>query len=202
MPIEPITHTSRRTAGDEEQAGVDAIRFPITTREIAASGGVYTASDVVWSVQRELLSYTPKLGDWITDEDGTRWVIQDVSLSRLTGEYKFTARDLVLALDLRDTVDVWRPTYDADAAGSGVADYGAEPVYEGLAARIQETDGTVAEAHGREVVERRYTIYLADRVTLQAGDQVRDGEVVYEVIDYREPDRIDVLMQVNVIRRT
>lgn len=199
---EQVTHVSRATSGDTEQESVVAHRMPVSVREAAASGGVYTTADTVWTIQDALLNLPPKVADWIEDADGVIHVVLDQSYSRLTDAWRMTCRELRLALDLRDTVDVWRPTYAADDAGSDVPDYGAEPVYEDLAARIQETDGTVAEVHGREQVERRYTIYLADRVTLNAGDQVRDGDTAYEVIDYQGPDRIDALGVVNCVRRT
>ncbi len=197
--IELVNHTSVRTSGDLVQSNVEAIAFPITAREAANSGGVYITGDIRWSISGPLLTREPKPRDRLTDGTGTAWVVLDWSYSRLTKEYQLNSRDLRIAADLRDLVDVYRPTWSADAAGSPIPSYAA--VYSGLYARIQETDGQTTEERGKITTERHYTIYFQDTIEVTAEDQIRVDDVVYQVVSYADPDMIHALMGVNVVRK-
>ena len=49
--------------------------------------------------------------------------------------------------------------------------------------------------------ERRYTIFFESTITVKAEDQIREGAVVYQVVDYADPDMIHALQGVNVVKK-
>lgn len=196
---ETVSHVSERDSGDLTQNNVTALRLPVTSREAAQSEGRYTTRDLVWLVPGQLLTRTPKESDRIVDDDSVPWVVIDYSHSPLDNTYRLTCKNLRIAADLNDLVDLYRPAFTADAAGSLVPSYAV--VTSDLVCRIQELTGQVVEERGKFTTERRYVIYFEDRITVQAEDQIRDGSTIYQVVDYADPDSINGLMGVNAIRK-
>ena len=195
---ETVSHVSKRNSADLQQDSLTALRLPVTSREAANSGGVYTTRDVVFLIPGHLMSYVPKEKDRVVT-GGVTWVVMDWSHSPLDHTYRLTCRNLRIAADLSNTVTVYRPTFTADAAGSAIPTYSA--VYSDLACRIQEISGQALGERGKMTTERRYTIFFESTITVKAEDQIREGAVVYQVVDYADPDMIHALQGVNVVKK-
>ena len=73
------TETVSYTQGTTTDSSVaNAWHTPISRREMAASGGMYTGQEVVWHLPVALLSITdPREGDTITDASGIKWSVKE-----------------------------------------------------------------------------------------------------------------------------
>lgn len=196
---EAVTLVSVATAGNTNVPVATALRLPMTTKEIVASGGVYTGQDVIWMLPGALLGATvPKPADRVQDAAATDWTILEVSKGILDRMYKCTARDLVLANGLRDAVDIFRPTNSQDAVGNRVPIYGAVPIYSAIPGKLQDLGGDAEDVHGKRGLRKRYSCWLGQRVVVTTEDQVRVSGVTYQITGYADPDRIDVLMRLDL----
>jgi hypothetical protein len=203
----------RRDLPDYRAEVASVLRRQVAAREAAASGGVYTTDDVRFHVPRELLldaagdRLAPKPGDAVLEGDdfsaGTyrRWTVLGVEKATLDTRWGLVCRELKVAFDLRDVVEIWSPANAQDAAAGRLAEpYAARLT--GLAARIQEVAADVVDERGKRGMRRRYEVYLERRVTVGNEEQLRDARTgaVYEVRGSREPDRIDRLMVIDCER--
>jgi hypothetical protein len=205
--LEAVTLRSVANAGDTDTAVTSAKRRAVTTREQAASGGRYTASDLNWFLPVTLLgSVTPKPADVVIDGDSRQWTALDVQLMALRTVWKLTTRDFAIAYSLRDMVDWYEPapTQSVDVAGH------REPTWVprklALACRVQEQSAEVVEAFGKMVTQRRYAVWCETRIAPTHEGQLRwttdAGEVrTLEVTGVTEADRIDALTRVDCIYR-
>lgn len=176
-----------------------AIRSPITKREMEASNGAYLSCDVTWLIPGKLVDRVPPTpGDVIEDDEEIDWTILDFSADNLTGDYLCVCRDLVLVHGLTTPVTIYRPTNTQDDQGNRNPSYAAVSQYTNLPAKVQEQDGERQEAFGKQGFRRRYSVYLGSRVVVTTEDQVRVGSTVYQIVSYRNPDRIGELMQLEV----
>ena len=125
------------------------------------------------------------LGSWLTfgssvDRKATREIVH---------------RAYDLGINLFDTADAY-------AKGEGGAD---EPTWHtwktGLRARIQPARIQVKDQHERRVTTAGFKVFLADDVPVDHTHRIRgpDG-TVYRVVGYRKADRIDALVEVDVVR--
>lgn len=200
---EAVTYFSHAAEGDTAYALSDCKRRQLTFKELAGSAGVYVGADRAWLIPAAILppGLTPKLADRIRDAQGTDWtVIGDAQLNSYQTWYRLVCRDLVLVNELRDLADVYRPQNNQDPAGNRVPDYAGAPAYAQVPCRLQEQEGTREESFGKLGLTRRYTVYLGQRLTVTAEDRLVVGGVNYQVTGYRNPDRIDLLMEIDVER--
>ena len=196
---ESVTHVSIRAAGNLADAIANALRHQVTERDAIASGGVYTTQDVAWNLPAIQAANAPKPGDTITDSDAVVWTILQVDRATLKTRWRCTSRDLILANDLRHTVEIWAPQYSDNQAGGRVPVY--IPQQTGLAARVQELAADRIEERGKRGTRRQYEIYLAFTVAVTTDHQVRHDGTIYEIIGYREPDQIGSLMVLSCERK-
>lgn len=210
--LETVVFRSDRKALEDYFVEVEScLRRQISTREQAASGGVYQAGDVRWHIPKTLLldaaanGLEPKPGDYLQesideDEESFRnWTILAVEKATLDTRWGLVCRDLRIAFDLRELVEVWSPDNAQDQAVSRVPVF--SPRITGLAARIQEVSADVVDERGKRGLRHRYEVFVERRITVSNEDQLRDASGnVYEVRGYRQPDRIDELQLIEVER--
>ena len=195
--LEPVTLTRQGSSTTSEVTG--ALRRVLTTAEARASQGNFTTSDVAWHLPGDEPDAPPRLGDVIVDADGRRWTVLAVQQTTLGGRRRCVCRDLAIVHKLDAYVDIEKATY---AKGAGGAE---EPTWHtwktGLRARIQPVEAEVDDAHQQRVTSAKYTVFLADAVTLDHTHRIKGPDAtVYRVTGYRKADRIDALTEIDVIR--
>lgn len=196
-----------------------AKRRNLTSRELAASGGVYSPKDQVWLLPDALFptGILSKPGDVIVEQggaldgtlDGTRWTVLEESWGKNRQTRRLTCRNLTLAFDLRDLVTIERPAISSDAAGVQVKAYPSDPsnpggvvLYANLPARAQLVTKEVAEQYGVRGLEGKYRVIVAQEVDVTSEDRLRlDNGLYLDVAGYENAARIDELPVVVCERR-
>lgn len=200
--LEAVTLRESATSGYTEHAITKAKRRAVTTREQAASGGVYLASDVVWLIPNELLpsGVEPKPADQIEDADGVQWTIIEIQpRGKFGNTWRLVTRNLILAADLRSEADVLRPSFAVDNAAQRAPVFAQ--VYADVPCRLQEVDHQIADVDGGSTDHREYMLYVGQRLVLRAGDVIEIASVRYDVTGAGSWDRIDRLGEVRLTRR-
>lgn len=176
-----------------------ALRRPIRTREARASEGRYTASDVAWHLPASEMTTAPRPGDVIVDDDGRRWTVLDVKKTMLNARWQCAARNLAVVHGLDQYVDVEKAIY---TKGEGGADQPTWQVWKtGLRAKIQPAEVEVRDEHDGRATTAAFKVFLADDVFLDHTHRIKgpDG-AAYRVTGYRKADRIDALVEIDVVR--
>jgi hypothetical protein len=196
----PITLRSLGLSGYTPYPVSDAKPRAISTREAAASGGVYTTQDRVWLIPAELISgTTPKLGDLIRTAANVDWTILSIDpLGKFGNTYRLTTRNLKLVAGLTQTARVLRPSTAVDSAGQRNPTF--TEVYANLACKLQEQSHGLPEFQGGSTDRREYMLYVGTRLILLAGDVVEINSKRYDVVGSGSWDRIDQLGEVRLVR--
>jgi len=171
----------------------------VRTRELEKSGGRYTAGDVTWHLPESELADAPRPGDVIVDQEGQRWTVLDLQHTALAGRWRCVARNLAVVHGLDDYVDIEKATY---AKGDGGADVPTWHTWKtGLRAKIQPARLQMRDEHERRVGAAEFTIFLAEDVAVDHTHRIKgpDG-TIYRVAGYRKADRIDALLELDVVR--
>ena len=200
---EAVTYQSRRAAGGPKAPIPVAKRRPLKKHELSASGGVYTGLDRVWIVPAALLppGVVPKPADVLTDAKGTPWTVLEAAAAKTDQTWRLTSRDLVLAYDLRDMVNVERAAISYDAAGAAIKAFptgspsGGQVLYAGLPARVQLLTGEIAEERGIRGTERAYDVIVGGQVddVSEAEDRINWNGVYLDIVRLKNAERIDEL---------
>lgn len=191
---EPVTLTSVATAGDTEQDVLEALRRPLTNREIAASYGVYTARDVRWLLPVELVDGSIKPRDRITDEDDVVWTVLEVLPKAALGCFWRTiCRALAIVEELKDLITVEVPTIGQSATGAITRTWTVK--YSAIAGRAQPQEETDFDERGKQATRTTYRIYVGQQIDPRnsAGDWGRvkvNGGAAMNITSYQDPERI------------
>lgn len=180
-----------------------------TIKELAASGGVYTATDLIWIIPRAEApglaeQFPPKPGDVFEDEaEGVAWtVLQVMPFGALKSFWRLVTRNLTLAYDLRDTVTIVRPTITTGTAAEPVFTWppdGGRYIVSELAARVQPSGGdAIGIRNDVETLQKALHVYLATQVDVRMGDRVIVASGDYKgqtlrVLSMSNESRIDEL---------
>ncbi len=143
--------------------------------------GRFTAGDVVWRLPTAHLPAAPQLGDVLLDAAGGRWTILEVEQPPLGAGWRCTARDLVPAYSLDDSVAVLEPVYVKGCGGAAEATWTVWRT--GVRASIQPIREAPALARGTRRTAVRVRILLAENLDLSAAHRIRgpDG-TVYRIL--------------------
>jgi head-tail adaptor len=192
--------TLARADGSPGVAVPSALRLATRTREAAPCGGHYQTSDVVWHLPTAELAEGPHLGDAIVDAAGQRWTILEVQCAGRGTRWRCAARNLAIAAGLDATVDIEQATYAKGASGTDVPTWTLWRA--GVAARIQPVQSDVRTAAGRQCVETRVTIYLAEDVGVAPAHRIRGPEGgYYTILAVRKASRADALVEIDAVCR-
>ena len=158
-----------------EFAVATAKKSSLTGQELYASGGTYTGQDRKWYLPAASFpqGFATKPGDVIVDAARRRWTVLGDSSQDVGATFRLTCRDLVLAWDLRDRIDVERAAISSDSAGAAVKTFppaGGKVAYPSLTCRVQPEEETVADLQGirgsatryRVIVERQLAVIVAE----------------------------------------
>jgi len=216
--LETATYRSVRTSGTMVEYVVDAaLRRAPTRRELAASNGVYQATDTVWLIPRVVLDgalsaegQRPKPRDTITPSEGGEWTALEVAEEVDRTIYRFTTRNLVIHLDLFDAIDIERAGVVYNNAGIPDKQFppegGGRVLYSALPCRVQKDEERIADERLLRGEEVPYTIFLSRQVVIDAAeDRVKwtDGSTVryLDIVRLVMPDRLDELPRLECVLR-
>ncbi|MBN1590950.1 MAG: hypothetical protein JW888_15660 [Pirellulales bacterium] len=190
--------TLLRPGTSDETHIAHAVRAAVRASEARSSGGKYTEDDVVWQLDAMETSTRPEPADVIVDAESQRWTILTARRTT-TGRWRCVCRNLAIAHGLDQYVDIEVAVYAKDAAGAEVAAW--HPWRTGIRARIQPIRAAVEDDHQRRTFLRESKIFVADQLELDQTHRIRapDG-TLYRVAGCEKADRIDALMEINVIR--
>jgi hypothetical protein len=194
---EAVTVTSVRNSGNVatpvDRAGV----YRVSLKEAAASNGVYQAGDLKVAVATDAVAFQPKPRDTV-GYGGLLYTVLDVTGSAWAKFWALMCRNLALAADLRDTGTLYRAAPAASASGLRVPHLAAVGGATAIPCRVQgEGGGPVQFADGR-VMAGRYVCYVGQDVFAQVGDVWEVAGARYTVTGWRDPDRIDALMRLDL----
>ncbi|MES2342322.1 MAG: hypothetical protein V4597_11635 [Pseudomonadota bacterium] len=187
------------TANDQDT--ISWARFRASNRkEQMASGGVYTGEDkaCLFPVAVLVPGFIPKPRDVVIDQDdGSRWTVLEANLGKLDQTWKLMTRNLALAHDLVDRIDVQRATLAYDDSGVAVKVWppaGGVTLYPQIPARVQLVAGQIVDERGLRGFSGSHQCFV-DR---ELGDVTNEDRVLfqgryYEVRGYRQAEMVDQL---------
>jgi len=195
--LETVTVT--RPGSSAATVVTGALRSVVHSRQVAESAGQYTVGDVAWHLPAGELAGSPQVGDVIIDAADQRWTVLRVQKTSLATRWRCVARNLAVVHGLDAYIDIEKATV---AKGEGGAETRSWHTWKtGLRAKIQPAGMQVRREHDREVSRARFTIYLAHDLDLDRSHRVRGPDrAVYHVIGTRKADRVDALMEIDVVR--
>lgn len=185
-----------------------AKRRAVTRREQAASGGAYTADDLVWllpqAVLRPGLTFEP--ADVVVSREGSRWTVLEAGLNKWRQTWRLVCRDLALAFDLDDEIDVQRAAISYDAAGAAVKTFppdGGQTLYGRLRCRVQRRSEETVEERGIRGEQTTFDVIVARQVDLNpAEDRLLWREQYLDVVRVRNPELITELPVIETVLKT
>ncbi len=201
--VEPILFESTRKAATPilDAIAVAKVRV-LTSRELLRSGGVYNGEDRKVIFPKKLLTtgLAPKEGDVSVRADGSRWTCLEVQFGKWDQTWMLTSRNLVLAADLRDTIDIQRAQISYDAAGAAVKTFpptGGSVPYRSLPARVQLLTDEVVDERGIRGFKGTHVIIVGKEVAVTPEDRVAwvsgGKTVLFDIVGYHDAQRIDEL---------
>lgn len=163
-----------------------AKRRALNRKELAASSGAYTAGDQVWIIPVALLSGSKEIkpgdvvqSDSLAGDDPERWTVLEAQLGKARNTYRLTCRDLTIAYDLRDVINIERPRVTKDAAGAHVLAFpsdvqqpGGEVLYSGLICKVQPTEEEIVEERGVRGTQQKYDVIVSRQVAVVQYDRI------------------------------
>jgi hypothetical protein len=176
-----------------------ALRAAVSTAEARASDGKYTAGDVVWHLPAGEVSSPPVPGDVIVDAAGGRWTVLAVGEATAGSRWRCVSRNLAIVHGLDQHVDIEQAVYAKGEHGAEQAAW--RPWRTGVAARIQPVQSTATDEHQRRVTTAAFVVYLAESLAVDHTHRIKSPDgTVYRVVGSRRAERIDALMEVDVVR--
>lgn len=195
-----------------------AKRRNLTSREMAASGGAYTADDLVWLLPDVLFpaNLPSAPGDTIIEladdspdaQPGTRWTVLEAGWGKNRQTRRLTCRDLVLSFQLRDLITIERPLLTQNASGAYLKQFPSDPgnpggvnLYTRLPARVQLISKDMALERGTKGLEGKYEIIVGHELDVTAEDRIVWGSTYLDIVGYTHAQRIDELPRVIATRK-
>lgn len=197
---ETITFRSRDSAGNgTDRTLTDCKRRVLTTKELAASNGRYTGADLVWLVPTTILTGAGETAikpyDTITDSGSTQYVVLEAAEQGLRTFWRLVTRNMVIANQLYDTVNVQHPTITQTAAGHRSVTWATNAT--SVHCRVQPRQTDVFDDRGVRSTRTVYDVYFASGInaTNSDGDMARLvwGTVNLQIVNYTQAERIDAL---------
>lgn len=203
-------------APDANEAGIIKVakRRALTRRELAASLGAYTGRDMVWLIPaKELIpNHEIKVGDVVEslsdvfETAGERWTALEVSHNKWRQTWRLTCRNLVLAFDLRDLVDLQRAKVGFDEAGAAVKTFpphGGGTTYKNVPARVQPRQTDVVDERGIRYSQTVYDVIVGRAVDVNTvEDRILWGNLTLDIISVRDAETITDLMTLEAVLKS
>jgi len=173
--------------------------YMVSSREIMRSNGVYLNNDQRFSLKASALTNPGNVRDIIT-WNGKDYRIIDTDNHLVYDQLAGTMRNLKLAYDLTDVIDLWRNVNTGDTAGRTVG----LPTL--LAANLickgQPMDQGEIQQFGVTQLEKRYNYIVETEYDLLQSDQLRtqDGRIL-EVDRQLDKQCLDLLSRIECVDR-
>jgi hypothetical protein len=184
-----------------------AKRLDMTARELIPAGGGYQAGEVIWLIPDTFLPNGAEPGDVIAAAGGP-WNVLDTRLSREDYVWEIHARNPVVAFNLRDTVDIERPTISYDTAGaavmlfpSGPPPNGGTKVYPALACKVHSLEDAIADERGIRGTQKKYQVFLSRQVNVTQYDRVNWEGTILDIVAAHNQYLIDELPWLECVRK-
>lgn len=191
-----VTWTQASTGTEISVAS--ALRREIKNTERQPSNGTYRHGDVWWEVPVTLLTTEPGPGDTLTDASSNEWTVLQVDVSTLASRYRCHCRNMRIAHNLRQLLQVWYGETCKDETGAAVRNWQPGERFYG---RIQPAETTNTEEHGQRAQMTGYDVYCAEQLDMSREMLVEteDG-TQYKVTSSRNAEQIGELMVLEVER--
>lgn len=193
----------------QQQANIGVVkRRQINSKELSASRGAYVGNDVVFLVpQRELPeNFAIKPRDQFNDTDGDFTVLSVSGQKRDSNGYQTwhcVTRNLSIAYNLQDVIDIQQPGIPYDAAGTKQKSWpdqggGGSILYPQLSCRVQLLTAEVADELGIRGFQGNYAITVSKQIPAVNYEcrvkWISQGVTRYlEIKGIHNPERIDEL---------
>ena len=185
----------RSRDGLHETAVARALRRAVMRREAAPSAGTYTQSDTRWHFESAAVETAPEVGGSIVDSTGRVWRVLAVSHETLSRRWTCWSRELSLAGGLTEVITIQEATWTKGESGALTPNWSDWRVQ--LRARVQPEGSTLASEHRLRELPRRYRVYLAEEVAVNANHRIVHGDELYHVLGFERPARIDELFVIH-----
>lgn len=185
-----------------EATVANAIRGALSRSEIAASNGAYTGQDVTYRFRAQDCTITPKPGDKVV-YSGAVWTVLQSQTIVWGRSHRLICRNLSIAYDLRDEVDIQRPAITRDTAGGLVKAWppsGGRVVYTGLKAKVQLLSEAKEEYLDVAGFTGQYSVYVDDQIVIQPTDRLKWGTIFLEIKTIRNPNQIAQLPVLDCVK--
>jgi hypothetical protein len=193
---EAVAVTSVRSGGNVTANVARAGAYRLGAAEAAPSNGVYTRYDAEFTVGQADLPFVPKPRDTVL-WNGDTYTVLAVDGSDWLTFWSLTARNLVLAADLRQTGTLSRPSNAQDAAGRPArASY--TTVTGSVPCRVQPLGGQATDALEKRTIPQRFTAFVGVTLDARAGDRFVCDGTTYTVTGSSNPERIDELQTLSL----
>lgn len=175
-----------------------ALRRAVRAYEVRKSQGQYTTNDVAWHMPVSELPEAPRLGDEVVDTGGRRWSVLAVQRAALGGGWRCICRGMTIADGLDQYVDFQKAVYTKGDGGAVETTWRSWKT--GVAARIQPAATEMQDEHDRRTSAARFTVFVAEDVTVDHTHRIQgpDG-TIYRILGSRRVDRLDAVMEIDVI---
>lgn len=176
-----------------------AWRYSSQTEEAVSGVSDVARSDVVWQFAWDDAAVEPAIGDKIIDGSGLCWTILSIDKLGAKTRFRCLSRNLYLVHGLNNRVDIQQAIWHD--LGFGPEIVGWSTLRSAVPARIQPDRVTVDTEAAPPASTAKYWVVLDDELELDHNHRVvgTDG-AVYQVIEYAQAERIDVLPIATVVR--
>jgi hypothetical protein len=178
-----------------------AWRYSLHAEEVVPSGGHVVRADMAWQFSWDHSLDRPRLGDVIIDSLGECWTILVVDELGARTRLRCKARNLRVAYQLTDRVDVQQGTWQD--VGSGPEFVDGETVRAAVPARIQPQRVEIEKKEEESPTSTAiYRIILGEQLQLDHDSAIIDPQGnLYQLIELTQAERIDALPVATVVKR-
>jgi hypothetical protein len=193
--------TLKRRESAETVAVARALRHSSNTEEAEESGGHVARHDVLWQFGWDDAANPPRVGDSIIDAAGGSWTILSVERCGAGTRLRCQTRNLHLVYELVDRIDVQQAVWDDPGTGPEIV--GWTTVRTAVPARIQPYQVAVDQEATPPSSTSTCRVILGDQIELDHNHRLVDPQgAVYQVIEFSQAERIDVLPVATVVKQT
>lgn len=174
-----------------------ALRRVTNTSEPAPSLGKATEHDCVWHLPVSQLPHRPELGSRLRDAAGEQWTLLAVDHRVLAGRWQCRTRNLTLAHDLAQRIQIESPV--PTKGMHGACERSWQTVASDIPARVQPEVREPEMVDGAAQDLALFVILVAAWESYSAQVRVRDARGrVFEVLRIQRAERLGELIQLRV----
>lgn len=192
--LETITLLQPDSAGVDQSTTIeDALRRNIPKREAANSNGEYSTEDTRFHFQTT--DATPRIGDRITDQDGTTFTILEPWYDTLNSRWKCVARNLDVFYELDTIAKIQVAEFTQGTSGEQVCSWKTIAT---VTASIQEQGmNSQGETEKDVFADRTFEVILKTDKTVSPKHRIVDIKGnTYQVTSSSNKDNISALQSV------